>query len=76
MAGEGDKNESGRKLRPSGLLGGLGRASGSAPDAERRGDGLPEERLEDVEVYVESFPSEDDDRTRANEDLRGYSTRE
>jgi hypothetical protein len=76
MAAAGDKQESNGRLRSSKLLGRAARAAGSTGDPERPTDGLPAERIEEVAAYVDAFPSDDDDRARANEDLRGYSRRD
>ena len=79
MAAAGDKQDSNGRLRSSKLLGRASRATGAtgvSAEPERPTDGLPAERIEEVAVYVASFPSDDDDRARANEDLRGYSRRD
>ena len=73
MAAANDKQESTRRIRPAALLGGIGRSTGSAPETKKSSDTLGDERLQAVEEYVACFPSDDEDRDRANRDLRGYA---
>jgi len=87
MAAADEKDETTRRTRAAGLLGAFGRgngngsgngdADGKAPDApvpaQQSRDALPTEHMLTVEAYVDCYPKDDDDRNRANEDLRGYA---
>ena len=85
MAAADEKDETTRRTRAAGLLGAFGRrggsgdanANGKAPDApapaQQSRDALQTERMLIVEAYVDCYPKDDEDRNRANEDLRGYA---